>query len=143
MRISALLACVCLLIFAFGCNQGSNFTLPPKKVKPESAAPIPAGRYIAIQDILTKNCMPCHSGATPAGSLDLTNYNGVMKGGAHGPIVLAGGPGVSALYTKISGPNPQMPKGRKPLSAQDTKAIFDWILRGPVNGELSHPIVNH
>jgi hypothetical protein len=64
----------------------------------------------------------------------MSSYDGVMKGGEHGPIVVAGDPAKSDLIGFITGKKqPAMPKGRPALSADQVKTISDWITAGAKN----------
>ncbi len=81
--------------------------------------------------------MPCHGAGGrrgPAGGVDLTNYDSVIKGGRSGPVVVAGDPASSVIVKQISGATPAMPKNKPPLSADDVKTISDWIKAGAKNG---------
>src|SRR6188472_4055401 len=85
----------CLAAFAIGCSVGCS-----KEAEPEggvaantkdSGAPT-TGSFAAVQEIFTKNCVGCHGGEKPKCDINLTSYEGVMKGGEDGPIVTAGDP---------------------------------------------------
>ncbi len=81
--------------------------------------------------------MPCHGGGGggrgPAAGIDLSSYDGAMKGGRRGPVITAGDPDGSELVKAVSGPNPKMPKNKPPLSPDDIKTISDWIKAGAKN----------
>lgn len=132
---SILFVCVSALL-VYGCSKSADNSSPTTGTASQASGPAPSGAYVAVQTIFTNNCMPCHGGGGrgPAGGVDLSNYDGVMKGGRSGPVVVAGDPASSKLVKLISGPNPGMPKNKPPLSANDVKTISDWIQSGAKNG---------
>ena len=92
-----------------------------------------------ILPILTKHCSECHSkggvGQVSSG-LDLTSYEGVMKGTSHGPIIVPGDAFLSNLMVLIegrAGPELKMPHGRKDLSRWEKTLLRRWINRGALN----------
>lgn len=104
----------------------------------------PKGSFAAAADVFTRSCggEGCHSGAMPAGSLDLsagrawgslvgaqaTEVTGMLR-------VKAGDPDASYLYCKID-PSctqrafAQMPYQAGTLPQADRDAIRDWIVMG-------------
>ena len=58
-------------------------------------------------------CVACH-GATPQGKLDLRTQEGVLKGGASGPVVVPGAAEKSLIVTKLV--TGQMPPGKVKLN---------------------------
>lgn len=92
-----------------------------------------------IMPILEKHCSECH---TPGGQgevasgLDLTNYEGVMKGTQHGPVVVPGDAFLSNLMVLIegrAGPELKMPHGRKDLTRWEKTLIRRWINNDALN----------
>ncbi len=79
-------------------------------------------------------CVSCHQPGGQgyiASGLDLTNYDGLMKGTKFGPMVIAGQPDSSNLITLIEGrAKIQMPFGHKPLPACLKQNIWSWIFQG-------------
>jgi mono/diheme cytochrome c family protein len=89
-----------------------------------------------VLPILKGRCVSCHqpggSGLDKSG-LDLTTYEGLMKGTRHGPVVVAGDPETSNLVWLLDGrasPQIAMPHGKKRLSICDRNAIRAWIREG-------------
>jgi mono/diheme cytochrome c family protein len=89
--------------------------------------------------IFKGRCVECHQ---PGGEgyeksgLDLTTYQGVMKGTKYGPVVVPGDSFTSNLMALIdwrASPEIRMPHGQKQLSSCDRTAIGDWILQGAKN----------
>jgi mono/diheme cytochrome c family protein len=95
-----------------------------------------------VEDVLPVfrgRCFGCHSpggeGVEKSG-LDLTTYEGVMKGTKHGPMVIARDPQSSNLMWLLDHrgkPETRMPHGGKKLSTCDRDAIRSWIREGAQN----------
>ena len=92
-----------------------------------------------ILPILIKHCSECHSKGgegQQASGLDLTSYEGVMKGTMHGPIIVPGDAFTSNIMVLIdgrAGPELKMPHGRKDLSKWEKTLLRRWINRGAKN----------
>jgi mono/diheme cytochrome c family protein len=82
-------------------------------------------------------CVSCHQQGGQgfnASGLDLTSYEGLMKGTKYGPMVLAGKPDESNLIRLINGEAKiQMPFKHKPLPACVRQNIWSWIFEGAKN----------
>lgn len=82
-------------------------------------------------------CVSCHQPGGQgysASGLDLTSYDGVMKGTKFGPMVIAGQPDSSNLVVLVEGKAKlQMPYGHKPLPACLRQNIWSWIFEGAKN----------
>lgn len=82
-------------------------------------------------------CVSCHQPGGQgynASGLDLTSYDGVMKGTKLGPMVIPGQPDSSNLLVLIDGrAKIQMPYGHKPLPACLRQNIWTWIFQGAKN----------
>lgn len=92
-----------------------------------------------VLPILEKHCFECHvpggQGEETSG-LDLTSYEGLMKGTKHGPIVVPGDAFLSNIMVLIdgrAGPELKMPHGRKDLSRWEKTLLRRWINRGALN----------
>ncbi len=82
-------------------------------------------------------CVSCHQqggeGLEKSG-LDLTTYDGLMKGTTYGPMVIAGNPDESNLMRMINGDAKlQMPFRHRPLPACVRQNIWSWIFEGAKN----------
>ena len=90
-----------------------------------------------VQPILASRCVSCHSpGGTgyKASGLDLTTYEGLMKGTKHGPIVVPGSPLTSNLDVLIEGrAQVQMPHDQRPLLKCQQEIIRNWVKQGAAN----------
>ena len=89
--------------------------------------------------IFKGRCVDCHraggEGYEKSG-LDLTTYEGLMKGTKHGPMVIAGDPDSSNLMWLLdwrASPELRMPHGSKKLSVCDRNAMRQWIREGAKN----------
>ena len=92
-----------------------------------------------IMPIFRGRCVGCHqsggAGFEKSG-LDLTSYEGVMKGTKHGPMVIAKDPDSSNLMWLLdwrASPELRMPHGTKKLSTCDRNDIRTWIREGALN----------
>jgi mono/diheme cytochrome c family protein len=114
-----------------------------------SGAVLPASEVCAAQaqmsfseDVLPVfkgRCVSCHQ---PGGEgyersgLDLTTYQGLMKGTKYGPVVVPGQSFTSDLVVLLdwrASAELRMPHGQKQLSSCDRNAIRDWIQQGAKN----------
>jgi len=89
-----------------------------------------------VLPVFKGRCIECHQ---PGGEgfeksgLDLSTYEGVMKGTRFGPMVIPGDPDVSNLIHLLdwrASPELRMPHGQKKLSICDRDAIRGWIRQG-------------
>ena len=55
-----------------------------------------------VAPLLVRHCLECHNGFDLKGKLDLSQREAAMKGGKHGSPVVAGKPGESLLWKKVS-----------------------------------------
>ena len=103
---------------------------------PVCAAPAEMSFKEDVFPIFKGRCIDCHQ---PSGQgyeqsgLDLTTYQGVMKGTKFGPIVVPGDPDSSNLMWLLdwrASPELRMPHGKKKLSTCDRDAIRSWIFQG-------------
>jgi Protein of unknown function (DUF1553)/Protein of unknown function (DUF1549)/Planctomycete cytochrome C len=86
-----------------------------------------------IRPVLVAKCYPCHSSklSSPMGGLAMDTKAGLQKGGASGPVIVAGKPADSKLLHAIRYTNPQLqmpPTGKLP---DNVIADFEqWIASG-------------
>jgi len=92
-----------------------------------------------ILPIFRGRCISCHQpggqGLEKSG-LDLTSYEGVMKGTRHGPMVIPKDPDSSNLMWLLdwrASKELRMPHGNKKLSTCDRNDIRAWIREGALN----------
>jgi len=111
-----------------------------KKV-PTSTRPDPTVSFATtIQPIIQTHCVSCHQNGVDGfikSGLDLTSYDGLMKGTRFGPVVVAGEPTLSNLLTLIDGradKSLKMPhNSRKKLPWRDRNMVRIWITQGAKN----------
>ena len=73
---------------------------PPQQ---QAASPSQVTFARDIQPILEKSCSSCHSSGLKLADLDLSNREAAMKGGEHGPVIVAGSADKSKLYRMVAG----------------------------------------
>jgi len=122
------LAAVAAIAAAMATSPGPACAAEPKISFAQDIMPIFRGR-----------CVSCHQqgqqGFEKSG-LDLTTYEGVMKGTKHGPMVVPKDPDSSNLMWLLdwrASPEIRMPHGSKKLSTCDRNDIRTWIREGALN----------
>jgi mono/diheme cytochrome c family protein len=106
---------------------------PERRARPTTLAA--ADLYLdVVAPALAQRCSGCHNAGKRKGELDLSSYKALMKGGEKRAVIVAGKPGESDLFRRISLAHDDkdfMPKeGKTPLSADQVAAIGWWISRG-------------
>ena len=90
-----------------------------------------------INPIFKGYCVSCHQPGGQgyeASGLDLTSYDGLMKGTKFGPMVIPGKPDESNLIVLIDGKAKiSMPFGHKLLPSCLRDNIWSWIFQGAKN----------
>ncbi len=109
----------------------SDENLP--RARPASLAS--ADLYLdVVAPALQQRCGSCHNDGKKKGGLSVARYDSLMKGGEHGPVIVAGQAQRSDLIRRISLPPADkdfMPHdGKTPLSAEQTAAIRWWVSAG-------------
>lgn len=128
-----------------GCNQKNEVLQPRTTV---------TGEYSSnIQPIFDRSCgsSSCHGGG-PNGfavGMDLTSYNGLMRGSTYGAVVISGNPFMSSLIRTVNPSDTvlspvssvQMPVSRNSLPREDILTLAQWVRNGARNdaGELPFP----
>src|SRR6266446_8888462 len=81
-----------------------------------------------VQPILAKSCVRCHGGKKTEGELDLSEREGLLRGGGRGPAVLPGNAKDSLLYKLVMhARDPHMPRSSPKLSDEAINQIALWI----------------
>ncbi len=86
-----------------------------------------------VKPVLAANCVSCHGPGKHKANLRLDNYEAVMRGGKHGPVIMAGEPRSSELFRRITLPSSDrdfMPSEKNPLAAGDINLVQQWIASG-------------
>jgi mono/diheme cytochrome c family protein len=88
--------------------------------------------FAEIQPIFKEKCIGCHGESNPKEGISLVSYEAVMKGGEHGPTVVAGQPENSLLIHALRGTHgkKQMPPKMDPLPEEQINKIEAWIKEG-------------
>jgi hypothetical protein len=112
---------------------GIGVVTPPK---PACAAEPQISFSQDVLPLLQWKCSSCHQpggeGYAKSG-VDLTTYQGLMKGTKFGPMVIPGDAESSNLMMLLDwrvSPEIRMPHGKKQMSICDRNDIRKWILQG-------------
>ena len=139
---SGLLAGLVLLIAYTGhqggsLTHGSNYLDWKVLAEPAHNPPSRVEDALIFEDvvhpILENKCGACHGEDRRKGNLSMTGLPDLLKGGKTGPAVVAGSPGASELYKRITldpAHEKFMPSdGKPPLTKTETAIIRWWIDR--------------
>lgn len=148
LRVYPTLLVTVLLILVWTAHEGGSLTygsnylteyMPPTLkhlmpgAGPEKAA---ANSFYAqyVNPIFDRNCVSCHGESKVQGGLRLDSYGQLMRGGRDGTVIVAGNPGQSVLFQRITLPQGDkhfMPaEGRPPLKPEEVSWIKAWIQQG-------------
>ncbi len=86
-----------------------------------------------VEPILYKRCIACHSGNIKEGRLDLSSYEGLVKGGKRGSPIMPGKSATSLLYKSMgrtAKPLMPPPKEEGPVTPQELALVKLWIDQG-------------
>ena len=84
-----------------------------------------------LAPLIEANCAKCHNSDKKKADLDLTSYQGTLKGSGSGPIVVSGSLDGSKLWKALThAEEPYMPPNRPKLSDQELDVFKQWILGG-------------
>jgi mono/diheme cytochrome c family protein len=107
---------------------------PPGPIDSDHPAKMARGLEIfkkQIQPVLTKRCVRCHGSEKTESELDLTDREGLLRGGNRGPAVIVGNAKESLLYQLIThGKDPHMPRNGRKLPEDTIAQIAAWIDTG-------------
>jgi len=86
----------------------------------------------AVAPILTKYCVACHNADDAEGGLSLETFEGIMKGGKGGAVLLPGRADLSRLLRVVTGEaKPKMPpEGNEVPTGDELKVLRSWISAG-------------
>lgn len=95
---------------------------------------LPAGAQSYVKDVYPiweKYCLGCHTAGTKMGSLDIETWEGLLRGGNHGTILVPGDLQASRLYTMLIGEGkPAMPMDGNVLNEREIDIVRRWIVAG-------------
>ncbi len=84
-----------------------------------------------VLPLVEANCARCHNADKKKADLDLTSYQGTLKGSGSGAVVVSGNPDGSKLWKAIThAEDPLMPPNRPKLADKDLEVFRKWILGG-------------
>lgn len=89
-----------------------------------------------VEPILQSRCVACHKPGGDgyvASGLNMTSYEGLMKGTKFGPVVNPGDPLTSNLLVLVEGRSHakvRMPHGQRPLLKQQIEILRLWVKQG-------------
>ena len=91
-----------------------------------------------IRPILAQRCVSCHGSETQWGELRLDHQAGMLAGGEHGPVIVAGTPDESRLIQAIRREGELAMPPDDPLPANEVALLETWVRSGafwPEDGE--------
>src|ERR1019366_800387 len=84
-----------------------------------------------ILPLIQANCAKCHNEDKKKADLDLTSYQGTLKGSGSGAVVVSGNLDSSKLWKAITQTeDPTMPPNQPPLADKDLDVFKNWIQGG-------------
>jgi hypothetical protein len=84
-----------------------------------------------ILPLVEANCSKCHNADKKKADLDLTSYQGALKGSASGAVLVSGDVEGSKLWKAIThSEEPFMPPNRPPLADKERDLFKKWIQGG-------------
>ena len=90
-----------------------------------------------VYPIISSRCVECHQpggDGYQASGLDMSTYEGLMKGTKYGPVIVPGDSLTSNLNVLIEGrAQVQMPHDQRPLLKAQQGIIRDWVKQGAKN----------
>ncbi len=131
-----------VVVFALGTVARSQSQTPARKdLDPEHAAKMAKGLDLfkkQIKPLIETKCLRCHGGAKIESELDLSDRDGLLKGGLHGPAIVSGKSTDSLLVKLVNHQkDPFMPKNGTKLPVEALAQIAAWIdLGAPYDNPL-------
>ena len=87
--------------------------------------------YDQVRTVLRRRCVTCHNPEELRGDLNLSSMEGIATGSGSGPVVVAGQPNQSMLYTTAAHlEDPRMPPNRPRIPGSELELIRRWIIGG-------------
>lgn len=124
-----------ITLMAVALTSAVSFGQTPKRV-PETVGADHAEKMVKgldvfkkhVKPILEKNCLRCHGGKKVESDFDLSDREGLLKGGQIGVAVVPGKSKESQLVKLIThAKEPNMPSGADKLPAEAIARIMEWI----------------
>jgi hypothetical protein len=116
-------------------------TIVPKDLDPDHAAKMAKGLALfkkSIKPLIESKCLRCHGGVKVESELDLSDRDGLVKGGLHGPAIVPGKSKDSLLLKLVRHQKePFMPKSGIKLPDEAIAQLAEWIdLGAPYDNPL-------
>jgi hypothetical protein len=121
-------------------THGPDYLIPASEENPTSrpaktnAVAVESGYAGLVEPILKSKCMKCHRSSKMKGNLNMDHPESLMRGGKHGPVVIAGKPDSSTLLLRMQLPihldEHMPPKGNAQITATEIATIRNWIQDG-------------
>jgi WD40 repeat protein len=110
-----------------------------------SLVSVSAQEKVTFQDhvlpLVENHCGKCHNPDKKKGDLDLSSYNGVLKGGGSGQVVMSGNADSSKLFKSIThAEEPTMPPNKPRLPDKEIDVFKKWIAGGLLENSGSKAI---
>src|SRR5215813_3503288 len=84
-----------------------------------------------ILPLIEANCSKCHNADKKKADLELTSYQGALKGSGSGVVAISGNPEGSKLWKALThSEEPFMPPSRPKLDDKDLQLFRKWIAGG-------------
>jgi hypothetical protein len=84
-----------------------------------------------ILPLVEANCSKCHNADKKKADLELTSFQGTLKGSGSGPVVVSGNLDGSKLWKAIThAEEPTMPPNRPKLADKELELFKKWIMGG-------------
>ena len=84
-----------------------------------------------VGPIFAANCLECHGRQNPRSNFTLNTFDGLLRGGDSGAVVVPGNPSQSLLAKKLRGTaGDRMPLNRPPLEDSEISKVEKWIALG-------------
>lgn len=84
-----------------------------------------------VEPVLAAKCYGCHNESKQKGNLAMYTPELLMKGGKHGPILIAGDAVASEMYRRVTLPESDEefmpPEGKTPLTEEEIDILKFWI----------------
>lgn len=128
----------CLLItghFGASLTHGEDYLFPKTESAQELAFTEDTPVFVStIEPIMKDKCFQCHNEQKQKGGLLMNSLTGLLRGGKHGPIWVAGDPLNSHLIQRANLPidnkKHMPPKGKPQLSPDEVAVMTAWIKAG-------------
>jgi WD40 repeat protein len=94
-----------------------------------------------ILPLVEANCSKCHNADKKKADLDLTSYQGALKGSGSGVVLVSGNLDGSKLWKALThAEEPNMPPNRPKLDDKDLDLFKKWIQGGLLESATGKPI---